>query len=419
MIDINKSFACNPKSKYWSSLNNIKPNEVYKSTSNKYYFDCPDCNHTFDIGLDNISCLGQWCPYCSNIKLCDNNKCIICFNKSFMSIKKSEYWSNTNIISPRKIFKYSNKKFIFYCNICKHEFEASPNNITQNKWCPYCAKPCKKLCDNIHCEICFNNSFYSNYNSLFWSNTNNIHPRYVIKNSKNKYWFDCHECNHSFEISLDNANNKKWCPYCGHVKLCDITDCNNCFNNSFNSVENSKYLIDKNINTRQIFKYTKQKYDFECNICHNTFKSSIHHISDGSWCSLCRYKTQKILYNWLIQNFKHIKQQIKYKWCINKNTNKHLIFDFEVENKIIIELDGAQHFRQISNWLNPEIQKERDKFKIKCALENNRHIIHILQEDVYNNIGNWDKKLKEHINNLLLIDKPDLVLIGIDENHFN
>lgn len=43
--------------------------------------------------------------------------------------------------------------------------------------------------------------------------------------------------------------------------------------------------------------------------------------------------------------------QYRDSWCMNPNSNKHLKFDFFIPSKkMIIELDGPQHFRQISKW---------------------------------------------------------------------
>ena len=59
---------------------------------------------------------------------------------------------------------------------------------------------------------------------------------------------------------------------------------------------------------------------------------------------------------------------------MNKNLNKeikHLPFDFALlERKIIIELDGPHHFRQVSNWGNYEENQKRDIYRMKCANEN-------------------------------------------------
>ena len=45
--------------------------------------------------------------------------------------------------------------------------------------------------------------------------------------------------------------------------------------------------------------------------------------------------------------------------------NAKEMMDFVIEEmNIIIELDGEQHFTQVSNWTSPEIQVEKDKYKI-------------------------------------------------------
>ena len=45
-------------------------------------------------------------------------------------------------------------------------------------------------------------------------------------------------------------------------------------------------------------------------------------------------------------------------------------------------MDGQQHFEQISNWTSPEIQIEKDKYKMKCANDNAFSVIRLLQDDV-------------------------------------
>ena len=87
--------------------------------------------------------------------------------------------------------------------------------------------------------------------------------------------------------------------------------------------------------------------------------------------------------------------QFKEDWCKRIN---HLPYDFCIpEYKIIIELDGAQHFRQVSNWSSPEEQFENDKYKEECANQNGYSVIRLLQEDVYNDTYDWVKELCEAI----------------------
>lgn len=69
-------------------------------------------------------------------------------------------------------------------------------------------------------------------------------------------------------------------------------------------------------------------------------------------------------------------------------------FDFAIEErKIIIELDGKQHFEQIGNWQAPEKNREIDFYKMKCANENGFSMIRLLQNDVYKNKYDWLQEL--------------------------
>ncbi len=115
-------------------------------------------------------------------------------------------------------------------------------------------------------------------------------------------------------------------------------------------------------------------------------------------------KTEGILYDYLIIIYNNLTQQKKFSWCVKK---RKLSFDFCIDdNKIIIELDGLQHFKQVSNWLSPEEQYENDKYKEKCANENGYSIIRLLQDDVFNDKYDWKTEL---INNIEKIKKDNII----------
>ncbi len=313
---------------------------------------------------------------------------------TFDSHPKSQFWSNKNLKKPNEVALNSHKKFLFDCE-CGHEFESSLLNINQaNNWCGFCCNPPKKLCD---CINCYNKSFASNSKSACWSDENDISPDKVFKCAdRKKFKFNCDKCSHSFEMNLKCITTKgQWCPYCAHQKLCENIKCEMCWNNSFASVERSKYLNDKSINPRTLFKSTNKIYKFDCNVCNKTFSSPLSAVTKGVWCSFCVNKTELILLNALKEKYIGLQTQYKVDWCKDK---KHLPFDFVLEDKkIIIELDGKQHFEQIGNWQSPEKTRINDLFKMKCANNNGFSIIRILQKDVYNNKYNWLTELCENI----------------------
>jgi very-short-patch-repair endonuclease len=316
---------------------------------------------------------------------------------TFATHPKAKYWSDRNILQPHEFALNSHKKCWFNCD-CGHEFESNLLNINQtNNWCPYCGTRAIKLCDNNNCDRCFNNSFASHPKAVYWHEDNTMKPREVFKSCDKKVFkFNCDKCEHKISIILKQISSQgHWCSYCSHQKLCDNEKCYMCFQNSFASVERSKYLVDKKINPRQLFKSTNNKYAFECDICNQIFDTQLSSVTKGVWCRYCFNKTEKILFDKLVKMFPTLKRQFKIDWCKDK---KHLPFDFVIEDKkLIIEQDGPQHFVQIGNWQTPEVTKINDLYKMKCANEKGYSIIRILQKDVFHNRYDW---LPELINNI-------------------
>ena len=113
-------------------------------------------------------------------------------------------------------------------------------------------------------------------------------------------------------------------------------------------------------------------------------------------------KTEKKLYEQLLQIYPNIIHKLYADWCKNPNKNSYLPFDFVLKDKkIIIELDGRQHFVQVSIWKSPEEQFENDQYKEKCANDNGYSTIRIIQEDVWNDTYDWVNELKETIEQIV------------------
>src|SRR5438128_334272 len=109
---------------------------------------------------------------------------------------------------------------------------------------------------------------------------------------------------------------------------------------------------------------------------------------------LYRYnKTERILYDFLKTRYLVIPEK-KFQWCKSLSSGNNLRYDFELpELKIIIELDGPQHFKQVKNWKSPEENRKNDIRKMRLARINGYSFIRILQEDVYYNKIDWRYQL--------------------------
>ncbi len=276
---------------------------------------------------------------------------------------------------------------------------------------------------------CPERSFENNPKSEFWSETNeNIKPRDVFKSSANEFWFNCNICPHEFQSTLNNITAGQWCPFCAKTKLC-ANDCDFCKTNSFASEPKAIFWSEKNEKTpRDCFKSSTKFVWFNCTLGHE-FESTLNNITAGNWCPGCNHKTEQKLYEWLkkIYPSDHIIKQFKTLWCLNPKTKtkRRLPFDFLIEGlKLIIELDGRQHFIQVLNWKDPVAARKRDIYKMNQALLNGYSVIRILQEEsgrkaraegpMWQDKNNWEKNLRSAI---LDIDPENPKIIYICENN--
>lgn len=167
---------------------------------------------------------------------------------------------------------------------------------------------------------------------------------------------------------------------------------------------------------RGIMKYSGKKYWFNCDVCKNLFEMRLISITGekSTWCPTCKNKTEKKFLKWFTNKYNYnIIHQSKYDWCKNDKTNKYLPFDFAIDElKLIIEIDGEQHFKQVAKWTSPEKIFERDIYKMKKAKDNNYSIIRIYQYDIYKNINSWKTKFNKIIKHY---EKPTVICIGCDK----
>ena len=453
-IPFEKSFASHEKSRFWNYEKNgdIHPKDVTKHSKKKFYFNCDKCRHIFSAVVGNIVDRNSWCPYCYN-SICFDEFCKMCFDKSFASHEMSEYWNyneNKDIKSPRHITLSNHKKIYLNCPTCSKLLFITPAHIKEGKCCRDCGikrstdkrrKPVEQFVE----EAKQKHGDKYDYSKVDY---NNIHEKVIIV------------CKSHGEFHQTPGNHLRGvnCPKCGietrtairkkpieqfieeatkiHGDKYDYSDV--VYINSLTKIsiicplhgkfeqKPSVHLMDsacsicshkegglKNRKTTEQFveeakqkhgdKYDYSKVDYNythenvvivCN-SHGEFRQKpVSHLR-GAGCPMCVNKTEAKMYETMKQIYPMMIRQFKQDWC---KRLLHLPFDFCIpECKIIIELDGAQHFRQIRNWSSPEEQFENDKYKEDCANENGYSVIRLLQEDVFYDTYDWVKELCDAI----------------------
>lgn len=393
-----RSFASCDKAKYLAE-GQENPLLIANKSHKKLKFDCPKCKHVFETAVHSVN-KGCFCPFCSGRTLCGSNDCGMCTEKSFAGHARAVFWDfEKNKHGPSFVSKQSNKKFCFKCGECLHNFSIQICKIFIGRWCPYCSN--QKLCESSECGTCFEKSFASHEKAKYWDvQKNKKTPREVFRSATGKYWFLCDSCTHGFKSRIGDVTKKRgqWCPYCCVPRrfLCKEENCEVCFLASFASDTKAVFWSPVNSeNSREVMKFSNKKYSFVCEKGH-IFSSVLSSISLGTWCPKCKNKTEAKLLSFLEEHFEDPVHQFKVSWCKSPETNKFLPFDFCV-SKTIIELDGPQHYKQISNWKSPEVTQKSDRYKEEQAIKNGYSVLRILQEDVWNDRIDWKNLLLGHI----------------------
>jgi very-short-patch-repair endonuclease len=381
----------------WSNKNDLLPEMVSKSSDKKFIFNCLNCSHEYEQSpASKLS--GSGCPYCSNKKRCGS--CEHCLDNSCYRYKV--IWSVKNKEKCEYIAIGSAKKFIFNCLKCSHEYEQSPSKKMSGRGCPYCVN--KLRCGE--CEKCLENSCFI-YKKI-WSDKNKQKCEEVALSSGKKFIFNCLNCGHEYEQRPnDKTNQGLGCPYCDNKLRCG--KCYMCLENSCFIYK--KLWSDKNNEEcEHIALNCHKKFIFNCDICRNEYEQSPHHKTKGVGCPYCINKTELKVADFLKEeNIKFISQ------FSFENIKKY--YDFYLPDfNLILEIDGNQHFKQVSNWGCHEENVNNDVEKMKTGLAKSISFLRIYQPDIWGNKIDWKTIITK---NLYKRTFPDITYVSSKTDIYN
>lgn len=215
----------------------------------------------------------------------------------------------------------------------------------------------------------------------------------VVSCTTNSITIECKN-DHTWKTTKIALESGRWCPQCEMDEMKNT------------EIKCQQIITNKNgilMNT-----YNKDDLKIRCDRDH-IFISSAQKILSNEWCKICnsKNKTETKLYEWLTQVGVSFTTQHIFPW-----TEKPFRYDFVIEDiKLIIEVDGDQHFRKVSNWSDPEITRDSDVRKTFFAMTHDYSVIRIYQPDVWNDTIPWKSKLLQY---LKVWDPPILVFLTSD-----
>lgn len=194
-----------------------------------------------------------------------------------------------------------------------------------------------------------------------------------------------------------------------NIQVCGNFECIYCLEKSAYCYEN----IWNKDNIKKSYEVTISsgiKYNFNCLYCNNIHEQSLRDKTCGNGCPFCKNKTELKVMNFLQEENIKFKSQFKF----NNDTKKYdfLLTDYN----LMLEIDGNQHFKQVSNWISPIINQQNDKEKMVKCLENGLSILRIYQPDIWYDIIDWKQKIKT---NLIKRKVPITIFVSKNESIYD
>jgi len=132
----------------------------------------------------------------------------------------------------------------------------------------------------------------------------------------------------------------------------------------------------------------------------------------------CRFKTEKLLLQWLCDEFGADRVEYQPRACQNLDTMHWTHFDYKLDHKIVIELDGdIGHFGLDWNRDPTASAPRRDLMKELVAIQNGLCVVRLLQADVWTDRLNWRGFIRDAIGCLASTDISSCVLCQRSEKY--
>uniref|UniRef100_A0A6C0HSS9 DUF559 domain-containing protein n=1 Tax=viral metagenome TaxID=1070528 RepID=A0A6C0HSS9_9ZZZZ len=344
----------------------------YSNIDKKVIIICPFHDYFEQIPYSHLK--GHGCKKCGKETTSEKNK-----SNTFDFIEKAKKIHGDKYDYSKVDYINTDTKVIIICKIHGEFVQRPYSHVNQNCGCKKCG-----------IEITTKNSKSNTFE--FIEKAKKIHGY--------KYDYSMVQYNSAIEkitIICKNHGEFKQCPS-EHLSKKGCILCGICSNSNLNRSNTEEFIEKAKKIHGNIYDYSKVNYISNRTkvtiLCYNhgEFEQLPKQHLQNHGCINCVNKTEGMLFEKIKNHYPTIISQFIQDWCKNKR------FDFCIpEYKIIIELDGVQHFKQVQNWKSPEEQLQNDKFKEKCANENQYSTIRILQEDVYNNSYNWCEELCDAI----------------------
>jgi len=407
----------NVVSQWHPTLNeNLNPNKFRSNSHKRVVWLCPTkceygCEHIWKTSIGNRCGKNNstGCPFCSGKKKCYHGSLAFNYpdianqwhpNKNYRKDAiEGEYFPG-NQISPSEISRGSSDEYWWLCKTsncnesCEHTWYTRISVRTkQGSGCPFCSGR----------QVCVHNSIvhtHPHVAKLFHPTKNDVSIETLAPNSSIRPFWLCpntceYGCPHEWKTSVHHVTTDTACPCCSGQKHCihdKIPFTHPDLLSEWHPTKNGE------LSPNDISAHSHNNIWWQCLKNKNhIWKTQIGVRAIGCGCPFCKNKTEAKVLDFLKKHYPDVFTQLKLESCKNIT---YLPYDFCIPSvKVIIELDGRQHFKHIKLFKN-NVQNsiERDIYKMQKAESEGYRVIRIFQEDVYDNNEKWlEENLLSHI----------------------
>lgn len=196
-----------------------------------------------------------------------------------------EIWSEKNSISYNKVRIFSEKKFIFICDVCGKEYETTPQLLRERKekgriGCKHCYggyHPPKK--GESFAEVRPDLLKWFNYEKNF-----PFRPEYLKSKSNKDFYWKCEKCGYEWKSSFNTMVSRK--PYCSKCSLYKHYEVEKTVGTWLE--ENNLELVDESIPLDRTV-LQDIRVDLRCKSCKGVFNRNLLDVSRKNIKVLCPY----------------------------------------------------------------------------------------------------------------------------------
>lgn len=361
----------------WDYIENnnrgLDPMKITANCSKLAHWVCKVCKHPWDATVNTRYSQNTGCPVCANKALMHGYNDLA---SKYPDIAEDWDIEANYPLTPMDIVYGSHEKVHWVCKICGHHWDTAVSERTSHgRGCPECGKIKQGISKRRNLILKIGSLADTNPElAEEWHPIKNadLTPNDVTAGSETIAWWKCRVCGHEWEKRIASRNSGLGCPACANRAVNkgvnDLATKRPDLAVEFNNGENG-------ITASEVVYSTSNKYNWKCSVCGHVWSTSCEKRVSGTGCPVCSGSYgEKALYSLL--DVKRV--PFEYQKKFNNIQVSFFPFDFYVpSSRVVIEIDGEQHFRERTGWGSLERVCKKDNLKSKFCLAYNYYLLRI------------------------------------------